>query len=327
VNRIVRRADFQVSSDRFFSESSPVGDLGAEGESLDRQSRLLNLALVIEGKNPDLPYDLKHLEWMLRQGVGIQGSPLSAAEISALSLDLDRVQQQLMTYLAGDLDRNSFHNWACTLIKISVTLELAKEQPEGQKIDSALGLLALLLDDDFASPDSSKRLCRLLFDRLQYRRTVPCRRAVSEMLRELGVAHLTVMARESDAVLPRWVDIALLPRRKNSGEAPHPGKSGWFQPLSISTARLWSQIAPDDRWARPENDRLPALICRQPWLESELEGLQIFLDPGGLAEAVVETEGLQSLDMRKAVAGFRALHQLNRCYLDGIPVHSRKEDL
>jgi len=185
----------------------------------------------------------------------------------------------------------------------------------------------LLLDDDFASPDSSKRLCRLLFDRLQYRRTVPCRRAVSEMLRELGVAHLTMMARESDVVRPRWVDIALLPRRKNSGEAPQPGKSGWFQPLSISTARLWSQIAPDDRWASPENDRIPALICREPWLEPELDGLQIFLDPGGLTEAVVETEGLQSLDMRKAVAGFRALHQLNRCYLDGIPVHSRKEDL
>ena len=72
---------------------------------------------------------------------------------------------------------------------------------------------------------------------------------------------------------------------------------------------------------------IPGLIAEEPWLANEFEGLSLYLDPDGITEAVVEATRIGSRELRKAVAGFRALHQMKRCSIDGIPVHSREEDL
>jgi len=125
---------------------------------------------------------------------------------------------------------------------------------------------------------------------------------------------------------PSWVDISLLPRHFRPDSRPTEGDT-WFQPLSVSTRSLWQQISPNEPWANRENDRVPALISEDSSLENVLEGLQLFLDPGGLTEAVVDSSRLGSRELRRAVSGFRLLHQMRRCYLDGIPVHFHKEDL
>ena len=192
--------------------------------------------------------------------------------------------------------------------------------------ENALGLLALVTDDDFASPDTSRSLCKLVEDRIALRLPIPSRRTISELLRELGKASLTICDRGPQRENPKWMDIALLPRHQVLGTT-QPQQTTWFQPQSVSTREIWNEISPTDHWTNVENDLIPALISDEPWLTSELEGLSLYLDPDGITEAVLDAPQISSREVRKAVSGFRALHQMKRCSIDGIPVHSRKEDL
>ncbi|MEE2855788.1 MAG: hypothetical protein VX949_00170 [Planctomycetota bacterium] len=307
-------------------DPSPPGDLGEGASDRDRLIRLEQLASHVRGEvASDVP-GLEDSELLALARSTIRDRPLARSEIKLLSLNLERIRVQILRFLSGELERSRFHDWVCEMLKISITMFLASESPRGQTAESALGLLALIVDDDFTSPDSSRRLCQLVLDRIEFRQSVPCRRAISEMLRELGEVSLSVCERGPCTEDPSWVDISLLPRHLRPESRPGVADT-WFQPLSVSTCGLWRQISPNEPWANRENDRVPALISEDSSLEKELEGLQLFLDPGGLTEAVVSSTRLGTRELRRAVSGFRLLHQMRRCYLDGIPVHFHKEDL
>ena len=305
---------------------SPSGNLGEGVPDEERIFRIERLASHVRDEVTSDGSDLKDAELLALAKSTMRDRPLARSEIKLLSLNLERIRAQISRFLSGELERSRFHDWVCEMLKISITMFLASESPRGQTAESALGLLALIVDDDFTSPDSSRRLCQLVLDRIEFRQTVPCRRAISEMLRELGEVSLSVCERGPCTEDPSWVDISLLPRHFRPDSRPTEGDT-WFQPLSVSTRSLWQQISPNEPWANRENDRVPALISEDSSLENELDGLQLFLDPGGLTEAVVDSSRLGSRELRRAVSGFRLLHQMRRCYLDGIPVHFHKEDL
>ncbi len=307
-------------------DSSSSGDLGEGASDEDRGIRLEQLASHVRGEFAADVSHLKGAELLALAKLTVRDRPLARSEIKLLSLNLERIRVQISRFLSGELERSHFHDWVCEMLKISITMFLASESPRGQTVESALGLLALIVDDDFTSPDSSRRLCQLVIDRIEFRQSVPCRRAISEMLRELGEVSLSVCERGPCIEDPSWVDVSLLPRHFRPECRPGAGDT-WFQPLSVSTRSLWSQISPNEPWANRENDRIPALISEDSSLEKQLDGLQLFLDPGGLTEAVVNSTRLGTRELRIAVSGFRLLHQMRRCYLDGIPVHFHKEDL
>lgn len=292
----------------------------------DRRSRLEILSLHLRGENHEnLPFsdDGIALRWIEQL---VQESPLTPDEILILGFDLPLLKARIDDFLEGQGDRSLLHKWVCDALKIAVTVSLREVSPDGDLLENTLGLMALITDDDFASPDTSIRLCRLIEDRIALRLPVPCRRTISELLREMGEGSLIVSEKGPNSENPVWVDVSLLPRRHDAKNTCSP-QATWFQPLSICTASLWQQISPQDRWSGVENDRIPGLIAEEPWLASEFEGLSLYLDPDGITEAVVEATRIGSRELRKAVSGFRALHQMRRCSIDGIPVHSREEDL
>jgi hypothetical protein len=302
----------------------PAGRKSAAAD--DRRSRLEIISGHLRGKvnennnctNDVIP--LRLVEELVRD------SPPTSDEILALGFDLQLVGTRIDEFLEGQFDRNLLHHWVCNSLKIAVVLSLRETCPDGALIEDTLGLMALVTDDDFASPDTSVRLCRLIDDRISLRLPAPCRRTISELLREMGEGFLIVTERGPDSEHPVWVDVSLLPRRHDATSAQSP-RPTWFQPLSVCTESLWKEISPRDRWTGVENDRIPGLIAEEPWLTREFEGLSLYLDPDGITEAVVDATRIGSRELRKAVAGFRALHQMKRCSIDGIPVHSQKEDL
>jgi len=310
-----------------FPETPDHNTAGRQSDAADdRRSRLEIISGHLRGKineNSDFTSDVVSLQLVEKL---VQDSPPTSDEILALGFDLQLVRTRIDEFLAGQVDRNLLHHWICNALKIAVVLSLRETTPDGDLIEDTLGLMALVTDDDFASPDTSVRLCRLIDDRISLRLPAPRRRTISELLREMGEGALTVTERGPDSEHPVWVDVSLLPRRHDAKSALSP-RPTWFQPLSVCTQGLWKEISPSDRWTGVENDRIPGLIAEEPWLANEFEGLSLYLDPDGITEAVVEATRIGSRELRKAVAGFRALHQMKRCSIDGIPVHSREEDL
>ncbi len=303
-----------------------IPEYGNKGADLDRRSRL-------EAISRYLKRDANHL--FLQSGAPsplqmveelIQHSVPTAAEIQDLGFNLPLIQLRLDQFLEGSLDRSDLSRWVCETLKFAITISLRERTADGDLVENALGLLALVTDDDFASPDTTRRLCKLLEDRISLRLPIPSRRTISELLRELGTASLTICERGPQPQNPKWMDIALLPRQQN-GDTPRSQQVTWFQPLSVCTREVWKEISPTDRWTNVENDRIPAMTSEEPWLADELKGLSIYLDPDGITEAVIDATQIGTREVRTAVAGFRALHQMKHCSIDGIPVHSRKEDL
>ncbi|MEE2882709.1 MAG: hypothetical protein VYD70_03195 [Planctomycetota bacterium] len=292
----------------------------------DRRSRLEAISLYLKRELNQINDDFDDLTPLQMVEELVQQSAPTPEEIRTLGLSLSLVQNRIDQFLEGTLDRFDLNHWVCETLKFAITLSLREHSAEGDLVENSLGLMALITDDDFASHDTSRRLCRLVEDRISLRLPVPSRRTISELLRELGVASLIVSERGPCEEDPAWADVALLPRRQDYDTAKSP-RTTWFQPLSVCTLKLWQEISPADHWTHVENDRIPALISEEPWLTAELDGLSLYLDPDGITEAVVDTSRIGSRELRKAVAGFRALHQMKHCSIDGIPVHSRKEDL
>ena len=287
----------------------------------DRLTRIQRLARKIRGEVVGGTDSL-----LLAKQTAAEG-PLQESEIEILSLNLRQVDRMLEAYIGGDMKRSTLLDWVDEMLRISLTLDLSSQAESSLEIESALGVLTLILDDDFASPDSSRRLSMLLLDKVRYRGTIPCRRIVSEMFREMGSANLAVQREGSETRNSTWADFCLLPRNRQGVVQPLNFTTGWFKPLSVSTIDLWQQISPGEYWTQRENDLIPDLLSAQPALERRLRGLQIFIDPGGLTEAVVDSETLTRRELRQATLGFCSIHRMNRCFLDGFPVHSRKEDL
>ncbi|MGE4620049.1 MAG: hypothetical protein AAEJ04_09610 [Planctomycetota bacterium] len=265
-----------------------------------------------------------NLHQQLDQSVRIY--PPTAAEIETLGFDLNLILAKIDHFLAGSSERAFLHQWVCHALKFAITISLRTNSPQGALVENSLGLLAIISDDDFASHDTTRRLCLLIKDRISLQLPVPSRRAISELLRELGNVSLTVSDKGPTHTDPAWMDISLLPRRKVQ-DSSISGQTPWFQPLSISTKKLWKNIAPGDPWSHVENDRLPPLIDAKPWLAIELQGLSLYLDPDGITEAIVDSPRIGTRELKMAISGFSALHQMIRCSIDGIPVHSRKEGL
>lgn len=316
------RKSFSVIGD--FSEQNPKS--GSRGSDLDRRSRLEKISRYLNrevSRTHDLLTD--PTPFQLVEELVQQSAPTNE-EIQELGFELPMICNRLDQFLEGSLERSDLSRWVCEALKFAITLSLRDRSCDGDMVENSLGLLALVTDDDFASPDTSLRLCKLIEDRISLSLPIPTRRAISELLRELGNASMTICDRGPDPENPVWMDIALLPRNQSYPSTNQP-QDTWFQPLSVSTRQVWKEISPSAHWTHVENNLVPALVEQEPWLTNEFDGLSLYLDPDGITEAVIETTQIGSREVRKAVSGFRALHQMKRCFIDGIPVHSRKEDL